>query len=538
MKKLGISIDVGTSGIRAQAIDLNSKEIISTAITMNHPIPGANVMDHLTFSIESGEDTANELILDTVNRLLGLLDIDLSKVERMAVCGNSIQLSLLQNIEIRDLAFVGEKALEKRNVTPPNRDAKVVSSEELNIKLDSNAEVYIPPAIKHEVGADALAMMVETGFLEESEPAIATDYGTNAEMSIKTEEGVYTGSAAAGPAIEGQHIGYGRLASPGVISDIDEASWENKVLTEDLIPEAGDIVEPETGEVKEKGEMHGAATGITGTGVVAAISNGMKSNLIKRPEVKTSDDRIHLQDGISIGKEDFQEAGKAFGAIRAGHFTLLEATDIKFDELGAMYMSGASGTYVDYKKARHVGLIPPTANRIYQVGNTSLRLATDIVKKPSYIDELQDIADSIRAKHIMFAEDETFEKIYVQELAYWNEGMPLSVYNQMVERFDIQKLPVQMEEIDVHESVMRDISEVGKKGLKIMKKAGTTLTKEFEGCTGCGKCKEVCPEDAIEIKEEGGNITIKVKTGACLGSRCLECEVDCPKNVFELQKMD
>ncbi len=45
----GISIDVGTSGTRMHAVDLSSKQIISTAITIRHPVPGANVMDHLTF---------------------------------------------------------------------------------------------------------------------------------------------------------------------------------------------------------------------------------------------------------------------------------------------------------------------------------------------------------------------------------------------------------------------------------------------------------------------------------------------------------
>jgi methylamine methyltransferase corrinoid activation protein len=44
-------------------------------------------------------------------------DADLSKVERLAVCGNPIQLSLFQNIEIRDLAYAGKtsrKCLESR----------------------------------------------------------------------------------------------------------------------------------------------------------------------------------------------------------------------------------------------------------------------------------------------------------------------------------------------------------------------------------------------------------------------------------------
>ena len=100
----GISIDVGTSGTRVHAIDLSTKKIISTAMTVRHPVPGANVMDHLTYCIEVDQNLANELMIETVNRLIRLLEIDLKKVERIAVCGNPIQLSIFQNMELRDLA--------------------------------------------------------------------------------------------------------------------------------------------------------------------------------------------------------------------------------------------------------------------------------------------------------------------------------------------------------------------------------------------------------------------------------------------------
>ena len=91
--------------MRMHAVDLDSKKIHSTAITVRHPVPGANVVDHLTFCIEVDQNLANRLLIDTANRLMQELDIDLSKVERVAVCGNPIQLSMFQNMEVRDLAY-------------------------------------------------------------------------------------------------------------------------------------------------------------------------------------------------------------------------------------------------------------------------------------------------------------------------------------------------------------------------------------------------------------------------------------------------
>ena len=64
----GIALDLGTSGFRAQLIDLENKETIKTVITMGHPLPGGNVIDHLDFAIELGEDIANRIILNAVKK--------------------------------------------------------------------------------------------------------------------------------------------------------------------------------------------------------------------------------------------------------------------------------------------------------------------------------------------------------------------------------------------------------------------------------------------------------------------------------------
>lgn len=539
MKKVyGISIDVGTSGTRVHALDLDTKEIISTAITVRHPVPGANVMDHLTYCIEVDQNLANELMIDAINRLIRLLEIDLKKVERLAVCGNPIQLSIFQNMELRDLAFVGERSLKSKGVTPQKRDARVMSSEALGIDLGGpDAEVYIPPSIKHEIGADALAMMYKTGLLDRKEPCLVTDYGTNAEMALKVGDEIFTGSAAAGPAMEGQAIRFGMLASPGAISDIDfEGHWRCKVLDSTLMPSQGDKVDPTSGDVIDEGLMHGRSRGITGTGVIAAIATGLDTGMITAPHITTGDGKLHLQDGFYIDDHDFQEAAKAFGAMRAGHFTLLEKAGITFDDLDSMYMSGASGTYVDALKAQRVGLIPPTPKNIYQVGNTSLAMATDIVKDPKLMDILQEMAGSIRSNHIMFATDKVFETLYIQELALWQEGMPIESYNFFLHSMGIQPLPEKFREAKVFKIVQRDIPVLGDKGLKILTDIGTKLKGTFDGCIACQKCAEACPENAITFDNKGsGEPEITVASDLCNGTACLRCERACPEKVFKFK---
>jgi methylamine methyltransferase corrinoid protein reductive activase len=180
MAKLGIALDLGTSGFRGHAIDLDQNGIIlSTAVTTRHPLPGANVIDHLHFALEVGLERAHGVMVHAANKVIDNLRIEKANVVRLAVCGNPIQVSLFEEIEFRDLAYAGKKKLASLGVTAPKRDAHIVKARQISgLDLPEDADIMIPPAVRHEIGADALAMMIQTGMLEKEEVAIVTDYGT------------------------------------------------------------------------------------------------------------------------------------------------------------------------------------------------------------------------------------------------------------------------------------------------------------------------------------------------------------------------
>ena len=121
-EEYAIAMDIGTSGIRAQALNVEDNSTIGTTVTLRHPIPGANVMDHLHFAVNVGREEAHQVLIEAVNKVVDQLGVDKSKITRFAVCGNPIQLSLFQNIEIRDLAYWGTNAMERLNIEPPKRN--------------------------------------------------------------------------------------------------------------------------------------------------------------------------------------------------------------------------------------------------------------------------------------------------------------------------------------------------------------------------------------------------------------------------------
>ena len=532
--RYGIALDIGTSGIRTQALDIENGKVISTAITLRHPLPGANVVDHLHFAIKVGRDTAHDILIDSVNKVIKSLNIDLENVERVAVCGNPIQLSLFHNIEIRDLAYWGPHALERLHVTPPSRNAIIVNAKEIGLEINQEAEIYIPPAIKHEIGADALAMLFKSRVLEKKGIYLVSDFGTNAEIALVIDGEVYSCSAAAGPAVEGQMIEKGRLASPGTICDLELADygWKTRILDEDLIAQEGDTVDPSGGKIISSTESNVKPIGITGTGVIAAYSLGLNTGIISLPKIKSPDNKINLHNEIYLTEKDIENIGKALGAFRAAHLTLAEEAGVFLDEIDATYMAGASGFYVDPHKSLNVGQIPPSSREIYQMGNTSLAMAKDIILDPGLLENLQEIADGMRSKHITLATSPTFEKIYSLELAMCEQGMPFWMYNDWLTKYGFQKIPPKVSNPVIHRIFERDIPELGEDGLKITK-IGSVLEAEFEGCTNCMTCALNCPENALTIKD--GMAT--VKTDRCSGMACLRCELGCPQKVFKYEEL-
>lgn len=538
VERYGIALDLGTSGIRGQAVDLRSGEILSTAITTQHPLPGGNVMDHLHFAVETSSagmsSITHTLMLDSVNKVIAALRVPRARVERVAICGNPIQLSLFQAMEIRDLAYAGESKRASLGVEVQSREARIITAGDIEgLDLPSGAELVVPPAVRHEVGADALAMMLKSGMLDRDEIALVTDYGTNAEMALKIGDRVVTGSAACGPAFEGQAIKHGMLAAPGAISDLDrvDGSYRNLVLDAHMYTAAGDLVDPRTGQVHGAGSIR--ARGITGTGVMALIALGLEDEVLRLPKIDSLDGMMHLADGIALSHLDVGEVGKAIGAARAGHVTLAHELGIDLEEVKVAYMAGASGTYVDALKAQTIGMVPAAVTTIYQVGNTSLMLARDLVLEPESLWQIERIAKDLRAAHCMFAEAPVFKQVYVLELSYWTEGMPWDMYLKFMKRAGLPAPREHAVPAKVIRLVERDIPDMGSRGLAVVEDVGMSMIACFEGCTECGKCGENCPEDAITIgQDEHGRPQAEVRSARCLGLSCLRCELGCPEHVF------
>lgn len=468
------------------------------AFSTCHPLPGKNVIDHILFSLTYGQDLAHRIIIKTVNQLIEQV-ADARDIELLAVCGNPIQLGLLTNGEIRDLAFSPD-AMMRKGIAVPSRDGRVMDARMLG--LAACCDILVPPAIKAEVGADGIAMIMKSGMLHEP-LAIGIDFGTNAEMALKIDSRILVGSAAAGPAIEGQHISRGMLAAPGAISDLEyDWGWKCRVLDEEMQPQDGDTVNMTDGRTVTRRKAR--ALGITGTGVIALVSIALEAGYIDPPRIATASGKLSLQDGIEFDEQDLQEVGKAFAALRAGQRTLAEEAGVNLEEIGTCFMAGLAGTLCDPNKARNLGLIPSRTKTAHQLGNTSLQMARDLVSGRETLEGMQKIAD--RVEHVSFSTSESFKRHYLREYAYWCEGARYSEKKTGL----IPERPA-MKIVKAGENAPRIAMKYFRPGYFI------------PGSKSHERSVQACPKKALLLRDGCFEVDLR----RCLGASCLRCERAC-----------
>jgi methylamine methyltransferase corrinoid protein reductive activase len=259
----------------------------------------------------------------------------------------------------------------------------------------------------------------------------------------------------------------------------------------------------------------------------------MRAGLVRLPRIVTPDGCLHLGSEIRLDESDLQAAGKAIGAIRAGHATLCQEAGIGYGDVRTVYMAGATGTYADPVKAQHLGLLPSRAKSVIQVGNTSLAMARALVADMARLTEMREMARRLRRDHCMLASSETFKKFYLLELAYWTEGMPMDSYRSLLARYGFNDLPARVAAAPrIRRTTRRDIGDPGRQGLRVLEDIGRAACRPIAGCTACRACVDACPQSALVLESQKDPPVMRLTLSRCAGVSCKRCERVCPEKVM------
>ncbi len=391
---LGVAIDVGTTTVVAQLLDLATGQVLGVKTALNPQARhGGDVMSRIQFAVaEGGHATLVQAIRHEIGRLIHLLfgasGAETSRLRRVALVGNTVMHHLFCDIDLEPLSHYPFE--------PVNDGLQTLMGGELGWDVPADTVVQFLPCLGSFVGSDILAGILATCLHESTAPAGLIDLGTNGEIVLTDGKRMLCASAAAGPAFEGARIAAGMRASTGAI-------WKVTARDGKLHCEVLGNVEPR---------------GVCGSGLVDAIAALLHTGKLKATgRLTTGSASVVLAPGVELTQNDVRQVQLAKGAVAAGLRILMERLGLTDESLTTLYLAGAFGNYVDRHSARTIGLLNTPLDRIHPVGNTALLGAKIALFSPEEADGgYRQIRE--RMAHISLNEDPRFQDVYVEEMSF------------------------------------------------------------------------------------------------------------------------
>ena len=395
-KHYGLAVDLGSTTVVMEVVDLNSGEVVATKTAVNRQVAYGNEILSRIFASHEHPEILEELRLATVSTIQSLADglskelgYDLNNTAMMVVAGNTTMIHFLLGLD----AFTVFMSPYATVTTAPG----FMPAKDLGFQI--SGMVYIVPSKSNYVGGDITSGAVALGLVRSEEINVFLDIGTNGELLMGNRDFMVAGAGAAGPALEGEVIRTGMRAEHGAVDGV-------KIR-------GGQVELSVIGNVSPKG--------ICGSGIVDMIAElyledilDFRGNLI--PEHSDRIEKINGEyafrygDGLYFFESDVEQ----FIATKAAAYTMVEymmqKIGLSMEEVEKFYLAGAFGTHIKIPSGITIGLYPdiPQEN-IICAGNSSLLGARAILKDR---DLLADVEKFIRdTDYIQFGEVANFVDI-------------------------------------------------------------------------------------------------------------------------------
>ncbi len=367
----GLAIDIGTTTVAVYLLDLRSGEQLAVASTLNPQSRyGGDIMTRVrhTRREEAGRDQLQQAIIEGVNECINDVTreagVTSDDIYEAVFVGNTAMHHLFLGIEPSYVA--GSPYI------PANHAGLQTKARELDIEINPAGYLTWLPISGGWVGPDHVSVLLVSGHYRREEMTVCIDIGTNGEISVGNQDGVWVTSAPAGPALEGAEITHGIRAQNGAIEAVS--------------------IDPETFEPTYETIGDGPPNGICGSGVIDALAEMFLVGLVdRRGQFKDeilNHDRIRrnahdvieyllvdesdadVGHDLVITQNDIREIQRAKAAIQAGTLVLLEELDI--DAIERVVLAGGFGNYIDPDSAMTIGLYPDVgADRVEFIGNAA-----------------------------------------------------------------------------------------------------------------------------------------------------------------------
>ncbi|MEE4286910.1 MAG: ASKHA domain-containing protein [Mariniphaga sp.] len=381
----GIAVDLGTTTLVTQLLNLKSGHVLDAATALNPQVKfGADLISRIQSCLDGKQEEMQMLIRKKTGEMIqSILEKHPIEISKVVLVGNTAMHHIFSGLNVQPLSFYPFES--------PDLGMQKFSSEHLNWKLPRATKIRFYPSIGSFVGSDILAGIAATNLAERDNYSILIDLGTNGEIVLGNREKIICASTAAGPAFEGAKISQGMRAVTGAISSVQ---LENGKMNCHVI-----------GNVPAKG--------ICGSGLIDAMAIFIRQEKIGMfGEINSGKDKIKLISDVFLTQQDIREFQLAKAAIATGLQILLNKFNITLNEVENVFIAGGFGNFLNLKHVIQTGLIETFEEKIVKMGNTALIGA----KMFLFEDEpyIQNILN--KTSHINLEGDPDFQDIYVDKL--------------------------------------------------------------------------------------------------------------------------
>lgn len=379
---LGIAIDLGTTTIAAQLIDLATSNVLAVQTDLNPQASfGADVMSRIQAAL-SGTDLTM-MVRYTLGQIIARLVSDRhQEIIEVVLVGNTVMHHLFSGLNVEPLSHVPFRS--------PHLEAQHFRPQDLRWALPADCHIRFERCLGGFVGSDIFAGILAVGMTRIEDLIALVDLGTNGEIAIGNCNRIVCASTAAGPAFEAASIRLGMRAVTGAISHITL--------------QHGEICVTVIGDVPPKG--------ICGSGLVDAVAVGLGTGeILPSGRIANRTKRFAVMDPVVLFQSDVRELQLAKGAIASGFRLLMRTLGTGAGSLRSIYLSGAFGNYIRIESAIDIGLIEAPRPMIHAAGNTALKGAKMLLLSSS-----EPALPSI--DHVSLAADPDFQDEYASCMAF------------------------------------------------------------------------------------------------------------------------
>ena len=386
-KGFGVAVDLGTTTLVAQLVDLSTAKVLSVETRLNPQAKfGADLISRVQACLDGHAPEMTRLIRQSIGNMIELLLLKQAvEIQRVSIVGNTVMQLIFSNCDVSPLA--------QYPFNTDNLSSKLFTAQELGWSFQVVEDVIFYPSIGSFVGSDILAGIVATGLHKKENYTALIDLGTNGEIVIGNKRQIVCASTAAGPAFEGTNISMGMRAVTGAISSVKLDDNQIKINV--------------IGNTEPKG--------ICGSALVDAVAVFRELDLIGMfGEINSNENFISLTGDIRLTQKDINEFQLAKAAIATGLEILCNTLKIQLSDIDEVYIAGGFGNYINIHHLIQTGMIEMPENKIHKMGNTALIGA----KLFLFLNEKTTNEILTKTQHINLESDPNFQNIYVDKMLF------------------------------------------------------------------------------------------------------------------------